>query len=98
MLIENILGFELNAPAMQLDWHIRLSCSHGIRNLKMGDATLNLHYKASKEIGGAAKVSIETDKDITVCLLINGKTEHLSIKAECLIASAMMVSRCEIAY
>jgi len=80
MLIENILGIELNAPEKQIDWTIRLNEAHGIKKLKLADVTVDLECDFSDEDLRTPLISIKTDSDITVNIKYNDKHQKLSLK------------------
>ena len=74
MLIENVLGIEVNAPAKQITWQIRLQESHGIENLKVGDATVNLFCDFSRQNAGVPEIKVASDKpDISVEAIFAGQ-------------------------
>jgi len=80
ILIENILGIELNAPQQQIDWAIRLTESHGIKNLKMGDITVDLDCKFTGNHPTTPLVSILANSNITVNIIYQGYSTILSVE------------------
>lgn len=48
ILIENVLGFYVNAPEDKLVWKIRLDCQHGINKLRFGTTETSLRYENGK--------------------------------------------------
>lgn len=66
MLIENILGIEINAPERRIDWNIRLRENHGIENLKVGDAIVNLKCEFPESNDGEPKITIDSSEEIDV--------------------------------
>jgi glycogen debranching enzyme len=73
MLIENIFGIEINAPARRLDWNIRLCENHGIENLKVGDAIVSLKCEFSESNDGKPKITVNSNENIDVQVKFNGK-------------------------
>ncbi len=79
MLIENILGIEINAPEHCVNWHILLDGAHGITNLKVGDALVELHYKNNTETG-TPLVTAKSDKDISVNVFVEKNIHKLTLE------------------
>lgn len=67
LLIENVLGFRPDAARNRLDWRLVRTDRHGIRKLRLGQATTDVIYD------GNGQVSVLTDKPYK--LVING-VEH----------------------
>ena len=68
MAIENIVGIRCDGPQRRIDWRLRRSDRHGVRNLRFGGIIASLIFDS-----GA--VFVETDTSFTLC--INGDAHHV---------------------
>ena len=69
MLIENILGIDIDVPHKHITWTIRQTCEHGLSNIVMGDGKkARLHCKPRDSASAPAEVTLRSDEDITVTL------------------------------
>lgn len=50
LMIENVLGFRIDAPSRTLEWRIHQTFRHGIRNLKFGPVTCSLETDGQRQI------------------------------------------------
>ena len=67
MLIENVLGLDLNVPEKRINWHIRLTEEHGIRQLAFGpDSRIDLLCRARAAEDEPAHVVVQTDTNLTL--------------------------------
>ncbi len=62
LLIENVLGFRPDAKHHALEWKLRLAEPHGIRRLRFGSVTADLHYD------GAGTVTVHTEQPFALTL------------------------------
>ena len=74
MLIENILGFRVDAPNDQLTWNIRRTDRHGIRRLRFGDNLLSIWSDARTEKQPLLTVHGESNSGIRINFIMNGDT------------------------
>jgi hypothetical protein len=79
MLIENIIGVELNAPEKRIDWTIRLTEEHGIRQLAIPGGHVNLMCAERKSPGEPAKISVSATAPISVCITCERRSSALDI-------------------
>jgi hypothetical protein len=79
MLIENIIGVELNAPEKRIDWTIRLTEEHGIRQLAIPGGHVNLMCAERKSPGEPAKISVSATVPISVCITCERRSSTLDI-------------------
>lgn len=76
MLIENLLGLEIDAPAGRITWDIRLTDEHGIRALPLGNVGVADLFCRGREDGDApASVTIKSDLPLEVELLCAGRKQ-----------------------
>jgi glycogen debranching enzyme len=66
MLIENVLGIDLDAPAREVHWTLRLTEEHGIRQLAVPGGHLDLlcAFRGSPE--DPAQVEVQSDAHLTI--------------------------------
>jgi hypothetical protein len=79
MLIENIIGVELNAPEKRIDWTIRLTEEHGIRQVGIPGGHVNLMCAERKSPGEPAKISVSATTPISVCITCERRSSTLDI-------------------
>jgi hypothetical protein len=73
MLIENILGIEVNAPERCIDWNIRLRENHGIENLKVGDDIVNLKCAFSDSGDAKPRITFESTGNVRLEATFEGE-------------------------
>ena len=80
MLIENIIGLDVDAPARTVTWDIRLAEENGVRRLRIGDgmADFRCHERTN---GSPARVEIYSDTELTVRLRHDGRENELKVAA-----------------
>ena len=61
MLIENVLGLDVDAPAGKVTWDIRLTEEHGVRDLSVGGGKVDLCCAARGSSDETAAVSVRAD-------------------------------------
>ncbi|MGC9363965.1 MAG: MGH1-like glycoside hydrolase domain-containing protein [Fidelibacterota bacterium] len=66
MLIEDILGFSVNAPADRLDWNIRRKDRHGIRRLHFGDNCVSVWTEPQPENPDVLVINGSTDSEVSI--------------------------------
>lgn len=67
MLIENVIGLDVDAPAAEVCWDIRLSGEHGVRALPVGNGARADFLCAAREAAEApARLTIRSEREITV--------------------------------
>ncbi len=79
MLIENIIGVDLNAPEKRIDWTIRLADEHGIRQLAIPGGHVDLVCEKRKGADAPVNVSVSATAPIRVCIACNGSSKVLDI-------------------
>ncbi|MDY7009848.1 MAG: hypothetical protein SVV80_03760 [Planctomycetota bacterium] len=69
MLIENIIGIDLDVPDRRINWDIRLTEEHGIRSLGLGSlGGADLLCKARTSADTPAKAELSCRSDLIVCI------------------------------
>jgi len=82
MLIENILGIEINVPAKKITWEIRLTEEHGISGLRFGKwGRVNLICKERDSLDTPAEVEVSCDENITVYIKRGDASKIIEVKA-----------------
>lgn len=81
MLIENILGFSLNAPEMKVRWNLRRTDLHGMKNLRMGQAVFSALSAKRASAGISPVITVTTDKPLNFEVKWAGKEYRQSFKA-----------------
>jgi hypothetical protein len=75
MLIENVLGFDVDALKRCVTWDIRLTEEHGVRNLDLGSmGRVTFMAKARKTVSARVKVEIIAEKPFVAILRCAGRT------------------------
>lgn len=74
MLIEHILGIDVDASRNQITWTIQTPGRHGIENLSFNGRSVSLIADAQSSIADASRtVTIDTTADITVAIVSDPK-------------------------
>ncbi len=79
MLIENILGLDVNMPKAQVDWTIRLTEEHGIKSLAIGGGRADFLCAARHSVNAPARVTIRSTVPVSV-ILHRGPEKSRTIK------------------
>jgi hypothetical protein len=61
ILIEDIFGIRVDAPAHRIDWHVRRLERHGIENLRFGETKVSLVCEARSSESDPCKLSVDSD-------------------------------------
>lgn len=77
MLIENVLGFSVNAPADKLVWNIRRQDRHGIQRLRFGDNCVSVWTEPEKELTDVLTINGTTNSELVI--EIDTETEQFSV-------------------
>ena len=81
MLIENIIGLDVNAPERTVTWDIRLTEEHGVRQLEIGEGKADFLCRERKNPAVPARVEIRSDTPLTVRLRCDGRETELAVPA-----------------
>jgi hypothetical protein len=74
MLIENILGFRVDAPDDQLTWNVRRTDRHGIRRLRFGDNLISIWSDPRTGKQPLFTVHGESSSSIKINFVMSGDT------------------------
>ena len=80
LLIENVMGIQLDALNNTIHWHLNRTDRHGIQNLRFRDAIVSLIADERANKNSVAKIYIESNKDLNLKILDQGKTKSFDIK------------------
>ena len=82
MLIESIIGLDINVPAGRVEWTIRLTGEHGVRNLSLGEhGRADFTCSARSSVESPAAVEVTADQPLTVTITRGDRTTSLSVHA-----------------
>jgi len=81
ILIENILGFKVNAPKNELDWRINLNKDHGIKKLRFGSVNADIFIKINK-LNKEAVIEIKTNADFNLNVIYQQKRYSFKVLKE----------------
>lgn len=76
MLIENILGFDLDASNNQIDWHISQEGRQGIKNLHFNGGVLDMIAEPDNK---GYQITYNTSKPIKLVIHLNNKKQVLKM-------------------
>lgn len=82
MLIENILGFEVQGANQKIIWTVSRTDRHGIKNLRFGDIRTSLICEARDSANAPLNIQVETDKPYTLIVRHSDKTETIDISPQ----------------
>lgn len=81
IMFEYVFGIKADAQNKKITWHVNLTDRHGIENYPLGDATVDLICESRKSSDEEPKITVKSDKPITLEIICNGKKlRHKSIK------------------
>ncbi|MHB0939552.1 MAG: MGH1-like glycoside hydrolase domain-containing protein [Armatimonadota bacterium] len=81
MLIENIIGLDVNVPDRTVTWDIRLAEEHGVRGLRIGTGKADFRCRKRKNPAATASVEIRSDVVLTVRLRSDGREIEIMVPA-----------------
>ncbi|MGE5429537.1 MAG: MGH1-like glycoside hydrolase domain-containing protein [Syntrophomonadaceae bacterium] len=73
LLIENVLGFDIQGKDNLINWTIKRQDRHGIKNIRLGEQKVTLIFEMKD---AAPKVHVSCEKPFRLNILYNGK-KHL---------------------
>lgn len=81
MLLENIIGINLDAPAASATWDIRLVEEHGVERLRVAEgAYLSIRCATRESEDAPAEISIACDVPFTVTVRCAGREQCVVVK------------------
>jgi hypothetical protein len=78
MLIETVIGIELDAPSNTIAWDITADCRNGVQNLTFNGGRVSL---VATPVTGGYDVAIDSEKAIKVAITVAGKTQEVKVGA-----------------
>ena len=76
LLIENILGFRVNAADQSLIWHVTRNDRHGIKNLRVGTTVVSAVCHRRERENDPPELFVEVSKKLKLSVIYLGK-EHV---------------------
>ncbi len=80
ILIENVLGFYVNAPENALVWDIKLFEEHGIRNLHFGSICTSLNIKFEEHTKEISELIAKSNGEYRLIVRHNGNKKEIKVK------------------
>jgi len=81
MLIENIIGIDLDVPERRITWDIRLTAEHGVKQLAVGKGRrMDLICRSRKKAADPAVVQVVSDVPITLILRCGKRASEVALK------------------
>lgn len=80
LLIENILGFEVDGKDNTLIWNITRTDEHGIYNLPVGSAIVNVLCKKRDSSEMPVNITVSTDSTFTLIVRNGSKTNKFKLQ------------------
>ena len=80
MLIEHILGLDLNVPAGRIDWHIQTCEEQGIRRLPFGKGRVDLLCRKRAGRYACPEITASATVPVTLCVISRDRRFEMKIK------------------
>jgi len=80
LLIENIIGIQLDALNNIIHWHLNRTDRHGIQNLRFRDAMVSLIAEERVDINAAVNMNVESNKGLLLKIYNRGDEKLFEIK------------------
>ncbi|GAB4340817.1 MAG: trehalase family glycosidase [Calditrichia bacterium] len=69
MLLEDVIGLQPSAPRGMLEWTLRLTEAHGVRNYRFGNIVADLLCTKNELPAGSAELEIKSNQPFTLTVL-----------------------------
>jgi hypothetical protein len=79
LLIENVLGIQLDALNNTIHWHLNRTDRHGIQNLRFRDAVVSLIANERTDKNAAAQIQVDSNKDLILIVYNQGKSNSFAV-------------------
>jgi len=79
LLIENVLGIQLDALNNTIHWHLHRTDRHGMQQLRFQDAVVSLIAAKRASEAAPVKITVESNKILTVELYHRGRKKSFKI-------------------
>ena len=80
LLIENVMGIQLDALNNTIHWHLNRTDRHGIQNLRFQDAVVSLVAERRSDKNAVTQMNIESNKDLKLKIYNRGQAKSFDIK------------------
>ncbi len=80
LLIENVMGIQLDALNNTIHWHLNRTDRHGIQDLRFQDAVVSLVAERRSDKNAVAQMNIESNKDLKLKIYNRGQAKFFDIK------------------
>ena len=81
LIIENVIGLNLNAPRNQVTWNIQRKDSFGIRNLRFNNHRCSFICQKRAELTDAVNMTIESEKPFSLLVETKRGKYTLEVRA-----------------
>ena len=81
LLIENVLGFRVNAVNQTLTWYITRTDKHGIKNLRVANNTVSAICNPSGNKKKSLELKITTNENLKLIIIRNNREEEFELNA-----------------
>ncbi len=90
MLIENIIGIDIDVPDRRVNWDIRLTEAHGVRSLGLGGlGRADLLCKARKSADAPAEVELSCHSDLTVRITRGSVSKTIEVQKGAVVSATV---------
>ncbi len=79
LLIENVLGFRVDAVNNSLTWRINRTDKHGIKRIRIGDVSLNAICEKRKSLESPVDIKVEVNSDVTLHVILNSREKTFKL-------------------
>jgi glycogen debranching enzyme len=79
LLIENVIGIQLDALNNTIHWHLNRTDRHGIQNLRFRDAVVSLVAEERARKNSTAQIQVESNKDLILIVYNLGKSNTFAV-------------------
>lgn len=80
LLIENVMGIQLDALNNTIHWHLNRTDRHGIQNLHFREAVVSVVAEKRSDKNAVAQMNIESNKDLKLKIYNRGQAKSFDIK------------------
>jgi glycogen debranching enzyme len=79
LLIENVIGIQLDALNNTIHWHLNRTDRYGIQNLRFRDAVVSLVAEERVRKNSTAQIQVESNKDLILIVYNLGKSNTFAV-------------------
>ncbi len=81
MLIEDVIGVQVDAPGGTISWNLSQTARNGVKNLQFGDGVVSLIAEERTNAANKAGLTITSDTDFTLLVTIDGQEYTIPVAA-----------------